>query len=108
MKREDSRTEQGLVSLVTQLNKAIHIIALVRARGLVPFADLAYQGFGDGIEGDGLVFANGDSFAGRQTIGFDDERPLFAVEFRGGAYANSHYNCAASTACHSEFATLAA
>ena len=28
------------------------IIAAVRARGLVPFLDLAYQGFGDGIDAD--------------------------------------------------------
>ena len=31
------------------------IIAVVRARGLVPFLDLAYQGFGDGIEADAAV-----------------------------------------------------
>ena len=31
------------------------IIAAVRARGLVPFVDIAYQGFGDGIEEDALV-----------------------------------------------------
>ena len=27
----------------------------VRARGLVPFLDIAYQGFGDGIDADGVV-----------------------------------------------------
>jgi len=31
------------------------IIEAVRARGLVPFLDLAYQGFGDGIDADGAV-----------------------------------------------------
>ncbi len=31
------------------------IIGVVRARGLVPFLDLAYQGFGDGIEADAAV-----------------------------------------------------
>jgi len=31
------------------------IIDLVRGRGLVPFLDLAYQGFGDGIDQDGSV-----------------------------------------------------
>jgi aromatic-amino-acid transaminase len=31
------------------------IIDLVRARGLVPFLDIAYQGFGDGIDADGSV-----------------------------------------------------
>jgi len=31
------------------------IIAVVRARALVPFVDIAYQGFGDGIEADSLV-----------------------------------------------------
>ena len=31
------------------------ILATVRARGLVPFLDLAYQGFGDGIEADAVV-----------------------------------------------------
>ena len=31
------------------------IIAIVRRRGLVPFLDIAYQGFGDGIEEDALV-----------------------------------------------------
>ncbi len=31
------------------------IIAIVRARGLVPFVDLAYQGFAEGIEADGAV-----------------------------------------------------
>jgi aromatic-amino-acid transaminase len=31
------------------------IIATVRRRGLVPFVDLAYQGFGDGLEADGAV-----------------------------------------------------
>ena len=31
------------------------IIDLVRARGLVPFLDIAYQGFGDGIDPDGSV-----------------------------------------------------
>ena len=30
-------------------------IEVVRARGLVPFLDLAYQGFGDGIDADGAV-----------------------------------------------------
>ena len=31
------------------------IIEVVRARGLVPFLDMAYQGFADGIEQDGAV-----------------------------------------------------
>ena len=31
------------------------IIEIVRRRGLVPFLDLAYQGFGDGIDDDGAV-----------------------------------------------------
>jgi aromatic-amino-acid transaminase len=31
------------------------ILEIVRRRGLVPFLDLAYQGFGDGIEADGAV-----------------------------------------------------
>ena len=31
------------------------ILAVVRARGLVPFLDLAYQGFGDGTEPDAFV-----------------------------------------------------
>ena len=31
------------------------IIEVVRARGLVPFLDLAYQGFADGIEEDGAI-----------------------------------------------------
>lgn len=31
------------------------ILAVVRARNLVPFLDLAYQGFGDGIDADGAV-----------------------------------------------------
>jgi len=31
------------------------IIGVVRARGLVPFADLAYQGFGDGLDADGAM-----------------------------------------------------
>ena len=31
------------------------IIDVVRARGLVPFLDAPYQGFGDGIEPDGIV-----------------------------------------------------
>jgi aromatic-amino-acid transaminase len=31
------------------------IIAIVRARGLVPFLDLAYQGFGVGIDADAVV-----------------------------------------------------
>ena len=31
------------------------IIDVVRARGLVPFLDIAYQGFGDGIDADGTV-----------------------------------------------------
>jgi aromatic-amino-acid transaminase len=31
------------------------VIGAVRARGLVPFLDIAYQGFGDGIEADGKV-----------------------------------------------------
>jgi aromatic-amino-acid transaminase len=31
------------------------IIDVVRARGLVPFLDMAYQGFADGIEQDGTV-----------------------------------------------------
>ncbi len=31
------------------------IIDLVRARGLVPFLDIAYQGFGEGIDADGSV-----------------------------------------------------
>ena len=31
------------------------IVATVRARGHVPFVDIAYQGFGDGIEADAIV-----------------------------------------------------
>jgi aromatic-amino-acid transaminase len=31
------------------------IIQVVRSRGLIPFLDLAYQGFGDGIDADGAV-----------------------------------------------------
>jgi aromatic-amino-acid transaminase len=31
------------------------VLATVRARGLVPFLDLAYQGFGEGIEADGYA-----------------------------------------------------
>lgn len=31
------------------------IIAVVTSRGLIPFLDMAYQGFGDGIETDGKV-----------------------------------------------------
>jgi aromatic-amino-acid transaminase len=31
------------------------ILGVVRARGLVPFLDLAYQGFGDGIDADATV-----------------------------------------------------
>ena len=31
------------------------ILAAVRARGLTPFLDIAYQGFGDGIDADGVV-----------------------------------------------------
>jgi aromatic-amino-acid transaminase len=31
------------------------VIEIVKARGLVPFLDLAYQGFGDGIDADGAI-----------------------------------------------------
>lgn len=31
------------------------VIATVRTRGLVPFLDMAYQGFGDGVDADGQV-----------------------------------------------------
>jgi len=31
------------------------VIEVVKARGLVPFLDLAYQGFGDGIDADGAI-----------------------------------------------------
>jgi len=31
------------------------VIEIVRGRGLVPFLDLAYQGFGDGIDADGAI-----------------------------------------------------
>jgi len=31
------------------------VLEIVKARGLVPFLDIAYQGFGDGIEADGAV-----------------------------------------------------
>ena len=33
----------------------LRVIAVVKSRGLVPFLDLAYQGFGDGIAEDGAV-----------------------------------------------------
>ena len=33
----------------------VRIIEVVRARGLVPFLDIAYQGFADGVEEDGAV-----------------------------------------------------
>ncbi len=33
----------------------IEVVACVKARGLIPFLDLAYQGFGDGIDADGLA-----------------------------------------------------
>ena len=32
-----------------------HIVEIVRSRGLVPFLDIAYQGFGDGIDADSTV-----------------------------------------------------
>jgi aromatic-amino-acid transaminase len=32
-----------------------HVIEAVTTRGLIPFLDMAYQGFGDGIEADGKV-----------------------------------------------------
>jgi aromatic-amino-acid transaminase len=38
------------------------VLATVRARGLIPFLDIAYQGFGDGIDADGApvrLFADG-------------------------------------------------
>jgi aromatic-amino-acid transaminase len=35
-----------------------HVIECVQARGLVPFLDMAYQGFGDGIAEDGAVVAS--------------------------------------------------
>ena len=31
------------------------ILEVVRARGLVPFLDIAYQGFGDGLDADGAI-----------------------------------------------------
>jgi aromatic-amino-acid transaminase len=31
------------------------VIAAVRGRGLIPFLDIAYQGFGDGLDADGAV-----------------------------------------------------
>jgi aromatic-amino-acid transaminase len=31
------------------------ILEVVRARGLIPFLDLAYQGFGDGVDADGAI-----------------------------------------------------
>ena len=31
------------------------ILGVVRARGLIPFLDLAYQGFGDGVEADAAI-----------------------------------------------------
>ncbi|HXC39819.1 MAG TPA: amino acid aminotransferase [Burkholderiales bacterium] len=31
------------------------VIGIVRGRGLVPFLDIAYQGFGDGLDADGAV-----------------------------------------------------
>jgi len=31
------------------------ILAIVQQRGLIPFLDLAYQGFGDGLDGDALA-----------------------------------------------------
>jgi aromatic-amino-acid transaminase len=31
------------------------VIAVITSRGLIPFLDMAYQGFGDGIESDGKV-----------------------------------------------------
>ncbi|MDO9284542.1 MAG: amino acid aminotransferase [Aquabacterium sp.] len=33
----------------------VQVIAVLKARGLVPFLDMAYQGFGDGIAEDGAV-----------------------------------------------------
>ena len=33
----------------------VRIIEVVRARGLIPFLDLAYQGFADGIDEDGAI-----------------------------------------------------
>ena len=44
------------------------VIAVVKARGLVPFLDMAYQGFGDGIAEDGAVVRL-----------FADARPRFFV-----------------------------
>src|SRR5262249_58948907 len=31
------------------------ILAIVQRRGLIPFLDLAYQGFGDGLDSDALA-----------------------------------------------------
>ncbi len=36
----------------------IKIVDVVRGRGLVPFLDIAYQGFGDSIDADGAVVRN--------------------------------------------------
>ena len=36
----------------------------MRARGLVPFLDIAYQGFADGIEADGAVVRRFAAHAG--------------------------------------------
>jgi len=38
-----------------ELEQWTRIVEVVRARGLVPFLDMAYQGFGDGIDADGAV-----------------------------------------------------
>ena len=46
------------------------ILDVVRARGLVPFLDIAYQGFGDGIDADGAVVRQFAATPG----------PLFVVE----------------------------
>ena len=48
------------------------VVATVRARGLVPFLDLAYQGFGDGLDADGAAVrrfaATAGPAAGRELV----------------------------------------
>jgi aromatic-amino-acid transaminase len=44
------------------------IVTTVRARGLVPFLDLAYQGFGDGLEADGAAVRRFAATAGPLLI----------------------------------------
>ena len=66
------------------------ILDIVRARGLVPFLDLAYQGFGDGIDADAAVVRRFAATPGPLFVSSSFSKSFSLYGERVGALSRRH------------------